>query len=330
MAGPVIDLHAHVIVPELLREAAPTEEWRPAVSRDDDGIRLELGGKVLRSVVEEFVDIAGILEVQDARGVDVVVVSPFVPLLFAGAPAPVAAERAGLQNDGLRRMVRDHPGRVEALGAVPLQDPDLAARELRALMADGVLRGTEITASVDGVYLGDPRFEPVWAAAAETGAVVFVHPTTSAFDDPVFSDYYLWNCVGNPTEIGVSAAHVVLAGVLDRHPDLKLMFSHGGGTLRALHGRIAHAHRSVPAAGAVALDPAAAIGRLYFDSVVHDEQLLRELVSFAGADHVVLGSDYPFDMGSQDPRRFVEGAGLDPADAAAVLGGTAACLLGLR
>ncbi|HKE69170.1 MAG TPA: amidohydrolase family protein [Nocardioidaceae bacterium] len=319
-----VDVHCHVVVPELLRSVAPDESWRPAVWWDDDGQVIELGDRRLRSAVGEMVQVDAIVAAQAARGVDAVVLSPFVPVLYPDVEADECLRRCRITNAGLARMVRMHPGRVAAVGAVPMQDPELATAELRTLMAEGVLSGIEITASVRGVYLGDDRFEPVWQAAEETGALVFVHPTTSAFDEPVFRDYYLWNAVGNPMEITVTAAHLILSGTLERHPGLRLVLSHGGGAALALRGRLRHAHRAVAAAGTRLTESVeTSLRRLHFDSVVHDPTLLSALVEFAGADRVLLGSDHPFDMGDPDPVGSVRGLGLDPESESLLLGGNA-------
>src|SRR5262245_32844829 len=319
-----VDVHCHVVVPELLRSAAPDESWRPAVWGDDDGQVIELGDRRLRSAVGEMVQVDAILAAQAARGVDAVVLSPFVPVLYPDVEADECLRRCRITNAGLARMVREHPGRIAAVGAVPMQDPDLAAAELRGLMAEGVLSGVEITASVRGVYLGDDRFEPFWQAAEETGALVFVHPTTSAFDEPVFRDYYLWNAVGNPMEITVTAAHLILSGTLERHPGLRIVLSHGGGAALALRGRLRHAHRAVAAAGGGLTEGVeASLRRLHFDTVVHDQSVLETLVGYAGADRVLLGSGHPFDMGDPDPVGSVRGLGLDAASESLVLGGNA-------
>ncbi|MPZ60816.1 MAG: amidohydrolase family protein [Propionibacteriales bacterium] len=323
-----VDVHCHVVVPELLRSAAPGETWRPDVRRDAQGQIVEIGGRRLRSAVGEIVDVEAILEAQRSRGVDGVVLSPFVPLLYAEAEPEVCLERCRLQNEGLAGMVRAHPDAVSAVGAVPMQDPELAAGELRALMDAGTLSGVEITASVRGTYLGDDRFEPVWQAAEESGALVFVHPTTSAFDAEVFSQYYLWNAVGNPVEVTIAAAHLVLSGVLERHPDLRILLSHGGGAVTGLRGRLRHAHANVAAAGTrLAGAPEDSLRRLHFDTVVHDRDVLAALVDFAGHDRVVLGSDHPFDMGDPDPAGSVRRLGMEPVAEESVLGGNARRLI---
>ncbi len=201
------DVHAHVVVPEITRDAGEGEAWRPHVFRDDAGAQVvETGGKQIRAAISEFVDIDGILAAQDEAGVDRVLLAPWVPLLYYDAEPDDGLARARIQNDALTELVRAHPQRVAALGALPLQDPELAARELQELMAAGVLKGVEVAASVRGVFLGDDRFEPFWEAAEATGALVFVHPTTRGFDSPAFQDYYLWNTVANPLETATAGA----------------------------------------------------------------------------------------------------------------------------
>src|SRR5918998_938569 len=321
------DVHAHVIVPEITGD----DPWQPRVYREDDGSQVvELGGKQIRAAIAEFVDIDGILAAQDEAGVDRVLLCPWVPLLYYDAEPDEGLRRARVQNAALAGLVKDHPDRVAALGAVPLQDPEMAAGELRELMAEGVLRGVEVAASVRGVFLGDDRFEPFWEAAAATGALVFVHPTTRGFDSPAFQDYYLWNTVANPLETATTAAHMVVAGVMERHPDLCVLLAHGGGALLAVRGRMRHAHAFQPQARSrLAEPPDGSIRRFYFDTLTHDDALLRALIDYVGHEHVLLGSDYPFDMG--DPRHVdtVRALELDPQIEAAILAGNAERLLGV-
>ena len=328
----IVDAHAHVIVPELTRDADPGEGWRPRVYRDDDGARVvELEGREIRAAVAEFVEIEGILAAQAEAGVDRVLLSPWVPLLYYDAEPEEGLARARIQNDALAGVVRDHPGRVAALGALPLQDPELAAGELRSLMAAGTLGGVEVAASVRGVYLGDDRFEPFWEAAEETGALVFVHPTTRGFDSPAFHDYYLWNTVGNPLETATTAAHMVMAGVMERHAGLRVLLAHGGGALLAVRGRLRHAHGfQRQARSRLRGSPDESIRRFHFDTLTHDHALLRALVDFAGAGRVLLGSDYPFDMGDAREVDTVRALGLPPDVEEAILGRNAEQLLAAK
>jgi aminocarboxymuconate-semialdehyde decarboxylase len=327
----IVDAHVHMIVPEICRDAAPAEAWRPRVYRDGDGAQVvELDGRPIRSAVGEFVDVDKLLTAQDAAGVDRIVLSPWVPLLWYDADPAEALRRARIQNEALSGLVRTHSERIAALGTVPLQNPALAVRELERLMEEGTLSGIELAASVRGTYLGDERFELFWDAVERLGALVFIHPTTRGFDAEAFREYYLWNTVGNPLETTVTAAHMVMAGVMERHPGLRVLLAHGGGAVLALRGRLRHAHGFQPQARSrLSESPEESLRRFYFDTVTHDPELLRALVEFAGPEHVVLGSDYPFDMGDERPVESVRAAGLGPDAEEAILGGNALRLLGV-
>ena len=151
---------------------------------------------------------------------------------------------------------------------------------------------------MSGTSLGDDRFAPFWSAAEATGALVFIHPTTRGFETGAFADYYLWNTVGNPLETTVTAAQMVMAGVLERHPGLRVVLAHGGGAILALRGRLRHAHSFQPQARArLKESPEDSLRRFHYDTVTHDPRLLADLIAFAGPDRVVLGTDHPFDMG---------------------------------
>jgi aminocarboxymuconate-semialdehyde decarboxylase len=190
-------------------------------------------------------------------------------------------------------------------------------------MRDGRLRGVEIPAVPNGSYLGDPRLAEFWAAAEETAALVFVHPSSRGLGLPVMEEHYLWNTVGNPLETTVSAAHMLSAGVLDAHPRLQVLLAHGGGALPELRGRLAREQEIHPPGR----DLRAGLKRFLVDTVVHDTDVLRGLVEFFGANRVLLGSDYPFDMGTEHPAEIVRALGLPPDDEALIVGGNALRLL---
>jgi aminocarboxymuconate-semialdehyde decarboxylase len=327
----IVDAHAHVIVPEICRDAAPDEPWRPRVYRDDNGAQVvEVDGRPIRSAIGEFVDVEAMLSAQDEAGVDRIVLSPWVPLLWYDVDPAEALRRGRIQNEALTGLVRAHPERVAALGTVPLQNPALAVRELERLMEEGVLSGIEVAASVRGAYLGDERFELFWEAVERTGALVFIHPTTRGFDAEAFREYYLWNTVGNPLETTVTAAHMVMAGVMERHPDLRVLLAHGGGAVLALRGRLRHAHGFQPQARSrLSESPEESLRRFFYDTVTHDPELLRALVEFAGPERVLLGSDYPFDMGDERAADGVRAAGLGEDAEEAILGANALRLLGV-
>jgi aminocarboxymuconate-semialdehyde decarboxylase len=298
----VVDVHAHVIVPGLGAEVS-WEEGKQVV---------RFAGKEIHAAVREFVDLDRILEEQDRAGVDKVLLCPWVTLLGC------EPER---QNEALAQMAGE---RVSLLGTVEPDDPEA----LIALMGDGRLAGVELAASFEGDYLGHERFRDFWAAAEETQALVFIHPTTRGFDQPVFDDYYLWNAVGNPVETTITAAHMLMAGVLEEHPRLRVVLAHAGGAVLALRGRLRHAHSFQPLARArLGESPEDSLRRFYYDTVTHDAELLRQVIGFAGAERVLCGSDYPFDMGVERPAEPVRALGLAPEEEEAILSGNALRLI---
>ncbi|MGH2934474.1 MAG: amidohydrolase family protein [Gaiellaceae bacterium] len=293
----VVDVHAHVIVPGLGAETA----W------DERGQVVRFRGREIRSAVREFAEVGRILEEQDRAGVDVVVLCPWVDL------CGVEPER---QNEVLAGLAG---ARVRVLGTV---DPERPA-QLVELMRDGRFGGVEVPAAPGGALLGDERFRDFWAAAEESGALVFVHPSSRGFALPGMDEHYLWNTVGNPLETTVTAAHLLGAGVLDRHPRVQVLLAHGGGALPWLRGRLAHEQEIHPPSR----DVHTALRRFLVDTVVHDEDVLRGLVELFGAEQVLLGSDYPFDMGVERPAELVRALQLPPDEEAAILGGNALRLL---
>lgn len=326
----ILDAHCHVIPAALLAGAAGAE-WRPALSRDGGQQVVTFRGNRLTSVAGEFADTTVMLEHAQAAGVTHLLVSPWIQLVPTSAEPAEAARVCRIQNESLSETAAQSPGgRIRALGCVPWQDPATAVKELGYLMTLPGVHGIEVPASVNGSYLGDPSFLPIWAAAASAGALVFVHPATAGLGLPALDRHYLWNSVGNPVETAIAAAQLVTAGVLKRYGGLKVLLAHGGGALLALRGRLARAHLVRPEARAdLAAEPDEMLRRLYFDSLVHDESLLRGLVDFAGPGHVLLGSDRPFDMGTERPVDEVKALGLDPRHEELILGGNAQRLLRL-
>jgi aminocarboxymuconate-semialdehyde decarboxylase len=329
--SPVIDVHAHIVPPGLTREADPADGWRPHIYWQDGQQVIEFAGKEIRSAIREFVNIEGILEEQERAGVDRVLLAPWVSIVRYDLPSEAALEYSMAFNQELAELSEVYADRMSALGTVPLQDPALAAEVLESSLSDGRLKGVEVAASVEGTYLGDDRFEPFWSAAEASGALVFIHPTTRGFGAPVFQQYYLWNTVGNPLETTICAAHMITSGVMERHPRLKVLLAHGGGAALALRGRLAHAHGFQPQAKARLTEPVpVSLKRFYFDTLTHDVELLQALVEFAGPDHVLMGSDYPFDMGSDRPADIIRELGRTDEETERILGGNAARLLNLE
>ena len=322
----IIDAHRHVIVPEITARTVP-EAWRPSVWPAAGRSVVSFRGRQIDSVLGEFSDVDAILAEAAATGVDHLLLSPWINLVPVDAAPRDAQLVCQLQNEALVRLVAAEP-RLSAVGAVPLQDPELAARELTGLAAAG-LAGVEVPSSVAGRYLGDDSFLPFWAAAEDCAALVFIHPTTRGFGIEALDSYYLWNSAGNPLETAVTAAHIAMAGVLERFPSLRVLLAHGGGALPVLRGRLRRAYAVRPEAAArTRHGPDWSLRRFYYDSVTHDAALLADLVGYAGAGQVLLGSDQPFDMGSDNCVAEVRALGLG-RDEELILGGTAGQLLAM-
>jgi aminocarboxymuconate-semialdehyde decarboxylase len=324
----IVDTHCHIVVPELMTGAVPPA-WRPVLRRDDGRHVVQFRGRSLNSVAGEFSDIDVMLDQAARAGVDHLLLSPWIMLVPVDAALGEALDVCRVQNEALSRAAAASGGRVSALGAVPLQDAAVAARELTEIMQLPGMCGTEIPASVQGACLGEERFLPFWEAAEATGALVFVHPTTRGLGLPALDGGYLWNSVGNPLETAITAAHMAAAGLLERHPRLHILLAHGGGALHAVRGRLrrAHAVRAEARAGSAA-GPDVSLRRFYYDSLTHDQAMLADLVAYAGADHVLLGSDRPFDMGTDHPVEEIRALHLGDGEQL-ILGGNARRLLHL-
>jgi len=323
-----IDVHAHILLPEV--EAMVAGEPGLAAARELDARRngpaaLAVNGPMVGERVPLMTDPVRRLAAMDAAGVDVQLVSPSPSHYHHCADPDLADRLCRAANTATALHCSAAPERLLGLGLIPLQHPDLALSALDHALSLGLL-GVEISSHAPGRDLSDPAFEPLWARAAATGAVVFLHPFGCSLDERL-DRWYLSNTVGQPTENAVALSHLIFSGVLDRHPDLRLLVAHGGGYLPTHIGRSDHAWRVRPDAAGCAHPPSAYLRRMWFDSLVHAPDVLRALVATVGADRVVLGSDFPFDMGSTDPVGALRAAGLSDADFAAIRGGNAGALL---
>jgi aminocarboxymuconate-semialdehyde decarboxylase len=243
------------------------------------------------------------------------------------ADRALAGEIVSAVNEHIAAMARDQPGRLVGLATVALQYPDLAAAQLAEAAGKLGLRGVEISTSAAGRDLSDPYFEPFFAAASELGAFVFIHPWGCSLGERLNS-WYLGNIIGQPAETTLALSHLIFGGVLDRHPDLIVCGAHGGGYLPQYIGRADHAYAVRPESAAMKQPPSAYLRQLYFDSLVYSPGTARQLVDVAGAGHVLLGTDYPFDMGVTDPLGRLDAVPrLSREERAAIAGGTAAALL---
>jgi aminocarboxymuconate-semialdehyde decarboxylase len=305
----IIDTHAHIVVPEILRDAKPAEEWRPRVVWENGKQFVEYGPKRIGSARREFVDIETILNELAQSGVEAVLLCPWVSLVRYEATPEQSLDACQIQNDALSTLVKKYPERIAALGMIPLQDVALAIQELERLMKIG-LKGVEIGTHVNGVYPGDVRLRPFWEACESLDAFVFIHPVEGG-GRAELREYYMWNVIGNPMETTVAAGHLILSGVMEAYPRLKILLAHGGGALPYLHGRLDRGFEQRSEINKIISQPPTEyLKQFYFDTITHDPAVLCELVNLAGADHVLLGSDYPFDMGNENPVDLVRAANL--------------------
>ncbi|WP_105968100.1 amidohydrolase family protein [Streptomyces geranii] len=329
MTAPVIDVHAHVLIPRieaLVADLPGFAEARALDARRNGAASLAVSGPMVRERIPELTEVAARLAAMDAQGVDVQLVSPSPSHYHYWADEGTAEKVYRLANEATAAHCAQAPDRLYGLGLVPLQHPEPAVVALQHALDQGLL-GVEISSHAPGRELSDPAYEPLWTRAEETGALLFLHPFGCTLDERL-DRWYLSNTVGQPTENAVALSHLIFSGVLDRHPGLKLIAAHGGGYLPTHIGRSDHAWSARPDAGTgCAHPPSSYLKRIWFDSLVHDPYVLRELIRVAGADRVLLGSDFPFDMGTGDPVGALRAAGLPDPDFHAVRGGNAAALL---
>ena len=335
---PVIDVHAHVLIPALQQAVAEGDPEGFAALQALEVLRngpesMAASGAMIKERWQQLTDLDRRLADMDTQGVDVQLVSPSPSHFYYFAGAELALTLAKQANEAVRELVDRAPDRLNGLGLVPLQHPHLMVEALEHAVKECGLPGVEIgsfagtpgDAERTTVELSDPRLEPFWSRAEELGALVFLHPFGCSLDERL-DRFYLANTVSQPAENAVALSHLIFSGVLDRYPQLQVLAAHGGGYLPTTIGRSDHAWKVRPEARRCAEPPSSYLQRIYFDSLVHHPRELRALIEAAGPYQVMLGSDYPFDMGSDHPVDEVYAAGLPETDASRVLAGNAARL----
>jgi len=328
--GPAVDVHAHMAVPAV--EALLADEPGHAVQqRVDAATAGEASTAYNRAhfgqVIPRLTDLEVRLAAMDKAGVDMQAVAS-VPQSYAWAGRALAERIVALTNEAVAGFCARQPGRLLPVGTVALQHPELAAEQLRQAVTELGLRGVQIsTAAAPGLELDDPRLAGFWAAAEEFSAAVLIHPWGCTLGSRL-NAYYLFNTVGNPVETALALSRVIFSGLLERHPGLKIWSAHGGGYLPSYIVRADHAWNAREDARTTQRPPSELLRRTFTDSLVYTPEQLRHLVAVMGPGQVTLGSDYPFDMGVDDPVDRLAAAGLDDATVSAIRGGNAARLLG--
>jgi aminocarboxymuconate-semialdehyde decarboxylase len=329
-----IDVHFHVEPPEFL-DAVRRGTFREAVEIERGGRAEHMRYHPPDGVVVEpdtevdprLSDVHLILEGMDRRRLDAAAIGPSPGQFFYWADPATGEHIARLMNDGIAAMAAANCDRMFGLGALPMQDPARAARELERAVTQLGLRGFEICTHVDGRDLDDPRFTPVFAAAARLRAPIFLHPQNWG-EMRRLKDYHLWNLIGFPAETALAATRLVVGGVFERCPDLKIILAHGGGYFPYQIGRLDHGYEvRAELRDRLRKRPSEYLGGIYCDTLTHNTAALRFLIERLGDDHVVLGTDYPFDMGDEAPLETVRACALGRDAEANVLGRNLAQLL---
>lgn len=319
-----IDLHTHILPrqwPDLDAKYGYSgfirlDHYKPCCAR------MMVGDRAFREITDNAWDPERRLEECDSTGVSMQVLST-VPVMFSyWAKAADGLDLSRRLNDHIAEVVQKNPDRFAGLGTIPMQDPDLAASELTRCVRDLGLCGVQIGSHVDAnphsgrldtLNLDNASLQPVWSAAEELGAAVFVHPWDMVGKERM-PKYWLPWLVGMPAETSLAICSMILGGVFERFPKLRVAFAHGGGAFPFTAGRIEHAFHVRPDLCAtdsmanpksyLASDKAPA--RFYVDSLVHDPDALRLLLKLFGVQRVALGSDYPFPLGEAHPGRLIE------------------------
>jgi aminocarboxymuconate-semialdehyde decarboxylase len=327
-----VDIHAHFVPADSLRVAseigqrqglklAKNERGRDIITRD--------GKPYLSQPKAEFSDLELRLSIMDSQGVDMQLLSPASSYFFYWMPAQQSLEYARWLNDRLAEAVAKQPKRLVALGSVPMQEPAKAVLEMERAMTKLGLRGVEVASNINGRYFDDPGFMPFWEAAQALDALIFVHPNQVVGANRM-KDYNLANLIGNPTDTSLAFAKLIFGGVLEGFPRLKFLLAHAGGFLPYTWGRLERGYRIQDSTTSkITKPPSEYVKLLHFDTITHSAMALEYLVANFGAEKVLLGSDYPYDMGDPEPVQSLHRTKIGANELAAISHANAQRLLGI-
>jgi aminocarboxymuconate-semialdehyde decarboxylase len=326
-----VDIHCHYLNTDVAAEVAPLNPAQhDLLVRYANPLTRETNLKQSKDRAAKLSSIETRLRDMDRMGIDVQAISPAPHQTYYWTDPAQGASLARKMNERIAEIVSQWPDRFVGLGTVPLQNAELALEELNYSIKTLGLRGVEINPSVNGLDLSDKQLnlDGFFSKVEELGVILFMHPVGYTQGERL-SDHYFNNVIGNPLETTVAASHLIFDGVMDRHPKLKVVLPHGGGYLAHYWARMDHAHKARPdCRTAIKKKPSSYLEKFYFDTITFDPGMLRQLVERFGADRVLLGTDYPFDMGVEDPVGFIEKTpGLSAAQKKQIEGANAARLL---
>ena len=320
-----IDVHTHIVPENFPRYAGKNANvpWPSMTDAQACHKHVMISGKVYRTVADGSWSVPRRIEAMNEMKVARQVISPMPELLSYWLPLDDAKVLIRYLNDTIAEMVAVAPDRLVGLGAVPLQDVDAAIRELEYVLGTLKFSGVEIASHVNGVSIGDARFEPFFVAVKQRGAAVFVHALRPAGQERIVG-HFPEQAVCFPGDIALAAASMITGGIAARHPELRIAFSHGGGALPILLPRIDHAWKMVPKAKeSIPEPPTSYARRFYYDALVFSPLAVRFLADTYGVSQLIVGSDYPFAMGDPDPLATLQKAGFGPDVVAAITSGNA-------
>jgi len=325
-----IDIHSHVAVPAAARFVEPHLDWATVPLAHFANAETKALSQKQEADIRARAGHDRRLADLDAMGIDIQMIAPPPPQCYYTIPLDIAVKATQIVNDGIAEFCAVKSDRLKGFGAVPMTDAAEAVKELERCIRKLGFTGVEILTNVAGKELSDPAFAPFWQKAEELGALVMIHP--NGFTEASrLTRFYFNNVIGNPLETTIALHYLIFDGVLERHPKLKILAVHGGGYLGAYPGRIDHAWGArSDSHGALPQPPTTYLKRIYVDTVVFTPFQLAELVRVFGADRVLLGTDYPYDMAEYDPLGHIAAVKeFDAATIAALAGGNTEKLLGL-
>jgi len=327
----VIDIHTH-IVPEKFpayRGTGKDVPWPSMAEAHACHKHVVISGKLYRTVSDGSWSVPRRIEQMSEMRVTRQVLSPMPELLSYWLPLDDAKVLIRYLNEQIAEMTAAAPERFVGLGCIPLQDTDAAIDELGLVMKNLKLAGVEIASHVNGVSIGDARFEPFFAAAERLGAAIFVHALRPAGQERIVGAFPE-QAVCFPGDVALACASMITGGIASRHPKLRIAFSHGGGTMSILMPRLVHAWNNLPKAKeSLPESPATIARRFYYDELVFEPRAIRFLVDTFGQSQIVVGTDYPFALGDWTPLETLEKTGLDHAVLKAITAENARHFLGL-